>query len=93
MDNPLRHVWYIRQGPFGIVGEEYGMRIAYLMLTHKDYELAYRVAKKLTTETCHHVFIHVDKKTDISPFLKLETLGHQIHLLSNRLSVFWGGAF
>lgn len=66
------------------------MKIAYLMLTHQDPELAYRVSKKLTAETPHHVFIHVDKKADISPFKKLGTLGSQVHLLDKRINVWWG---
>ena len=68
------------------------MKIAYLMLIHQDPELAYRVSKKLTAETPHHVFIHVDKKVDISPFKKLGALGPQVHLLDNRINVWWGAS-
>ena len=58
------------------------IKIAYLILTHQDAPLTIRVARKLTTNTSNHVFVHVDAKTDIKPYAMLEGMaGGRIHLL------------
>ena len=38
------------------------IKIAYLVLCHKDPEFVQRTAVKLTSGTPNHIFIHVDKK-------------------------------
>ena len=59
------------------------------MLAHKDAPFAMRVAKKLTSSNCNHVFIHVDAKSDISPFLPLDGMSNgRIHLLNTRTFFF-----
>ena len=68
------------------------IKIAYLILTHQDAPLTIRVARKLTTNTSNHVFVHVDAKTDIKPYAMLEGMaGGRIHLLKRRMKIAWGG--
>lgn len=66
------------------------MRIAYLVLAHKDLPFLERVSKKLTVGTENHVFIHWDKR---APDAGLNDLmeGKQIHVLQDRIAVYWGG--
>ena len=65
------------------------MRIAHLILTHADPEHLERMIKRLQHKKADF-FIHVDLKTDITPFLHLETLG-QVHFVQPRVNIHWGG--
>lgn len=67
------------------------MKIAYIILCHKNPQIVVRVAKKLTNKTDNEVFIHVDSKFDIEPFKRyLSDMSH-IHFIQERLNIFWGG--
>lgn len=66
------------------------MKIAYLVLAHKDAKFISRLAKKLTYKCDNDVYIHVDAKADITPFLK-ECQGDHIYIIDERISVYWGG--
>ena len=65
------------------------MRIAHLILTHSDPEHLKRMIKRLQHPKADF-FIHVDLKTDITPFLHLENLG-QVNFVRPRVQVHWGG--
>lgn len=67
------------------------IKIAYLILCHKDPKFVQRTALKLTAGTENHVFIHVDKKTPLEPFSAPLMDAEKIHFLSNRLPVYWAG--
>lgn len=67
------------------------VRIAYLMLAHKDPEFIARVAKKITMHTHNDVFIHVDLKTDLKPFMKACKGMKNVHFIEQRYKVYWGG--
>ena len=67
------------------------MRIAYLILCHTDPAHIARLCRKITTGTDHIAFVHVDGKSDISPFENLlKGLSH-VCLIQDRTNVFWGG--
>ena len=65
------------------------MRIAHLILTHGNPEHLERLIKRLQHPKADF-FIHVDLKTDITPFLYLENLG-QVNFVRPRVQVHWGG--
>lgn len=67
------------------------MRIAYLILCHTDPQHIARLTRKITGGTSNVAFVHVDGKSDISPFLALLTPQEQVEILQNRTNVFWGG--
>ena len=67
------------------------MRIAYLILCHTDPQHIVRLTRKITGGTSNVAFVHVDGKSDISPFLALLTPQKQVEVLQNRTNVFWGG--
>jgi len=63
------------------------MKIAYLMLVHKNPRLLERAIRILSTEDCGF-FIHIDLKTDLREFSRLS--GDNIFFSDQRLSVYWG---
>lgn len=67
------------------------IKIAYLILCHKDPEFVQRTCNKLTEGTSNHVFIHVDKKSPLEPFSSCLSNTERIHLLETRFPVHWGG--
>lgn len=69
---------------------ETGIKIAYVVLAHMDPAHIMRLTKKLIQNNENEVFIHVDKKTDITHFLSLSHLSPRVHLLENRREIYWG---
>ena len=68
------------------------MRIAYLVLIHKDPGFIARLCKRLTHHTENHVFVHVDAKVDSAPFkhsVEETTATEQIHFVKS-IPVYWG---
>ena len=63
------------------------MKIAYLVLAHNNPEHLRRLISALSSGASSF-FIHVDKKSNVDPFLSME--GNNIHLTQERASVFWG---
>lgn len=63
------------------------MKIAYLILAHNNPGQVARLTQALATQN-NGIFIHIDKKTDIGPFLKIR--GANIHFTSKRVPVYWG---
>lgn len=63
------------------------MKIAYLVLTHKNPHLLKRTIQALSCDDSAF-FIHVDRKSDIAPFSIVE--GDNIFFTHERLAVFWG---
>ena len=66
------------------------MRIAYLNLCHTDPQLVARAAGRLLEDPDADMYIHVDAKTDIVPFLEA-VHGDRVHFLKKRRKVYWGG--
>ncbi len=64
------------------------MNIAHLILCHSDPQQLKRLADRLLHSNAD-VYIHVDKKTDVTPFTTLLT-GNNIHFITNRVKVYWG---
>ena len=65
------------------------MRIAYLILAHKDPIFIERLTNRLVQETDNHCFIHVDAKTKAFDGIMNES--PNIHWITNRIPVYWGG--
>jgi hypothetical protein len=65
------------------------MRVAHLIIAHKEPAQVARLVKKLSHEACD-CYIHVDKKTDQSAFAFLEKMP-QVRFIKNRLLVRWAG--
>jgi hypothetical protein len=63
------------------------MKIAYLILAHNNPGHLGRLTRALNAENAT-IFIHIDKKADIRPFLKIGA--ENIHFTSKRVPVYWG---
>jgi Core-2/I-Branching enzyme len=63
------------------------MKIAYLILAHNNPGQLARLTQALTAANAT-IFIHIDKKADIRPFLKIAA--GNIHFTPKRVSVHWG---
>ena len=63
------------------------MKIAYLILAHNNPSHVDRLTQALATQN-NAIFIHIDKKADIRPFLKIA--GENIHFTPKRVPVYWG---
>lgn len=63
------------------------MKIAYLILAHNNPGHLARLTRALTAANAT-IFIHIDKKADIRPFLKIAA--ENIHFTPKRVSVHWG---
>lgn len=63
------------------------MKIAYLIMCHMDPKFVQRTAKRLSNDR-NHVFIHVDKKQDISEYIFTH---NNVHFCKNRVENYWGG--
>ncbi len=63
------------------------MNIAYLISAHTDAPQLKRLIEALHPEA--HFFIHIDRKSDITPFTTL-LQGDNIHFLAEREDVRWG---
>ena len=63
------------------------MNIAYLISAHTDVPQLKRLIESLHSDA--HFFVHIDKKTDIEPFVA--TISHEnVHFLEDRIDVRWG---
>lgn len=67
------------------------MRIAFLNLCHCDPDVVARAAGKLTRNENFDMYIHVDAKSDITPFIEKLKDNRQVIFIKNRKKVFWGG--
>ena len=64
-------------------------KIAYLILAHHQPELLNGLVSRLKIENAHF-FVHIDKKSDIAPFKKIN-YNANITFIRNRVNVRWGG--
>jgi hypothetical protein len=62
------------------------MKVAYLMLFHRDPMLLKRAIERLSSEDCGF-FVHVDLKSDIAPFSAIT--GDNISFCKQRIPVYW----
>jgi hypothetical protein len=63
------------------------MKIAYLVLAHRNPQLLKRAIKALSSENCAF-FIHIDRKSNINLFSCIG--GDNVHFSMERLPVYWG---
>jgi hypothetical protein len=63
------------------------VRIAYLILAHKNPLLLGKTIDALSCEDAHF-FVHIDQKSEIAPFLHLR--GATVTFLEHRIKVYWG---
>lgn len=64
------------------------MNIAYLISAHTDPQQLHRLTDALATPSTHF-FVHIDRKSDIVPFLTAID-NPQVHFLDQRVDVRWG---
>ncbi len=64
--------------------------IAYLYLCHNNYNLLKRVSNALLYGK-DKIFVHVDKKVDIEPFINATKDCKNIYFIKNRINNYWGG--
>ena len=67
------------------------MKIAYLNLCHADPEVVARASRKLTLYDDFDVYVHVDLKSDIQPFVDTLSGISRVYLTDERVKVYWGG--
>ena len=67
-----------------------GLRIAYLIMAHNQPEHLFRMVNALDCEGAAF-YIHIDKKTDATPFQTLLGSKENVHFLPNRVSAIWMG--
>ena len=66
------------------------VKIAYICICHLDPYIVARTAKALQYEQ-DGFFIHVDNKTDITPFVSACDGLKNVHFVENRIDNYWGG--
>ncbi len=62
------------------------MKLAYLLLAH-DFPLGVKTLSERLCVNGDHLYVHVDRKTKIDPFL---TDAPNLHYLEKRISTYWG---
>ncbi len=72
---------------FEIITYPNPMKLAHLILAHKDPELLERLVKTLQHENAD-IFIQLDKKANINDFKHIENIGNT-QFISNRVDVGW----
>src|SRR5271170_7757286 len=65
------------------------MRLAHLILAHTNPEQLSRLIGRLTHDGSD-IYVHVDLKTDITPFLPIKESWH-VFFIENRVKVNWAG--
>lgn len=65
------------------------MRLAHLIIAHKEPTQVARLVKRLSHEACD-IFIHVDKKCRQAEFARLAKT-KQVHFITDRQSIQWAG--
>lgn len=66
------------------------MKIAYLILAHDDPQQLLKLVNRLSLQDEWHIYIHLDQKSDIRKFEKVQTHPN-VTMTINRHSIFWGG--
>jgi len=65
------------------------MKIAHLILTHKNPAQLERLLRAME-HPAFHFYIHIDRKTDIAPFLYLAS-NRNVHFIRQRTKIYWAG--
>lgn len=65
------------------------IKIAYLVLAHTDPKHIARLANKVSESDNIDVYIHIDKKIDITPFIELIPENNSVFFIKERYSVSW----
>jgi len=65
------------------------MRVAHLIMVHKNPEQVFRLANALNHPQCD-VYLHVDKKIDSTPFNAIAKTD-RVYFIKNRVECNWGG--
>ena len=67
------------------------MKIAFLNLCHTDPAIVARAAKRLTKRDGFDMYVHVDLKSDITPFERALSGVPRVYFTGERVKVYWGG--
>lgn len=66
------------------------MKHAYCIIAHQD-PVMLRVMVAMLDHPLNDIYIHIDKKVDINPFLSISAKQSMVCFLPGRISVEWGG--
>ncbi|MCR5449552.1 MAG: beta-1,6-N-acetylglucosaminyltransferase [Solobacterium sp.] len=66
------------------------MKIAYIVICHKDPELLGRLAETLYFGE-DHLYVHVDRKSEIGPFQNACRNSRHVTFIEDRVDNYWGG--
>ena len=66
------------------------MRIAYLILCHKDPQHIARLVNKITDDNAD-AFIHIDVEVDDTQFKQLLDRNEYVYFVKDRIKPYWGG--
>ena len=67
------------------------MKIAILNLCHTDPGITARAAEKLTQHESIDMYLHVDLKSDIEPFITALSGIPRVYFIKDRVKLYWGG--
>lgn len=67
------------------------MRIAYLILAHARPLQLGRLVQTLQDDDNADIYIHIDRKSHLEPFLRVHPPSQQVFYLSHRIEVNWAG--
>ena len=66
------------------------MKIAYIVLCHKDPEFILHLSKTLKYKE-NKVFLAIDAKSDVESFKRILGFQENVIILPNKLKNYWGG--
>ena len=67
------------------------MRVAFLNLCHTDPDIVARATQRLTMHPDFDMYIHIDAKSEIDPFLAVLGECERTNIIDIRHKVYWGG--
>lgn len=88
-DHRFGHTYVMKQQlhPHRKESEDQRMKIAYLILAHRNPQLIKRAIDRLSTKDCAF-FIHIDQKSDLRRFSRCN--GNNVSFCEHRIPVYWG---
>ena len=67
------------------------MKLAFLNLCHTDAPIVARAAAKLLSHEDFDMYVHVDKKSELAPFIDTLSKIPRVYFADERTKVYWGG--
>jgi len=67
------------------------VKIAFMNLCHTDPDIVVRAAARLTRNHDFDMYVHVDNKTEIDPFVSALSGIRGVYFTDERINYYWGG--